>query len=47
VQRRQVVYAVNFSSAAQRTIELRVAGTKNSKSSATRVDFDAFLAIAP
>jgi stage II sporulation protein D len=47
VQRRRVVYAVDFGSAAQHTIELRVAGTKNSKSSGTRVDFDAFLAIAP
>jgi hypothetical protein len=47
VQRRRVVYAVDFGSTAQHTIELRVAGTKNSKSSGVRVDFDAFLAIAP
>ena len=46
-KRRQVVYAVDFGDAGKHTIELRVSGTKSAKSSGKRVDFDAFIAIAP
>ena len=42
---RQVVYSIGFASAGSHTIEVRVLGTKNASSSATRVDVDAFLAI--
>ncbi|HSH22060.1 MAG TPA: HYR domain-containing protein, partial [Candidatus Caenarcaniphilales bacterium] len=44
---RQVVYAISFPTAGTHTVELRVLGTKNAASSGTRVDFDAFLSMAP
>lgn len=47
VQYRRVVYAIDFGTPGTHTIEWRVTGTKNPSSSAKRVDFDAFLALAP
>jgi Zn-dependent metalloprotease len=44
---KQAVYAVDFGVAGSHSIELRVLHTKNAASSAYRVDFDAFLALAP
>jgi bacillolysin len=44
---RQVVFAWDFGSSASHSIELRVLGAKNAASSGTRVDFDAFLVLAP
>ncbi len=46
-QFRQVVWAMDFGSAATHTVEFRVTGTKNAKSGGTRVDFDAFLVMQP
>ena len=47
LQYRRVVYAIDFGAAGSHTIELRVKGTKRAASSGVRVDFDAFLALAP
>jgi hypothetical protein len=44
---RQVVFAWDFGSPGAHTIELRVTHTKSASSSGYRVDFDAFLALAP
>jgi bacillolysin len=47
VQHRQVVYAIDFGAPGAHTIELRATGTRNGSSKGTRVDLDAFLALAP
>ena len=44
---RQVVWQIGYSSAASHTVELRVLGQKNSSSSSTSVDVDAFLVLQP
>ena len=41
----QLVYAKVWSTSATRTIEVRVLGTKNTASSSTRVDVDAFIVL--
>jgi subtilisin family serine protease len=46
-QYRQVVWAMDFGSAATHTVELRVTGTRNPASTGARVDFDAFLVMTP
>lgn len=44
---RQVVWAMDFGSAATHTVEFRVSGSRNQASTGTRVDFDAFLVMTP
>ncbi|MEX2546864.1 MAG: M4 family metallopeptidase [Chloroflexota bacterium] len=46
-QKRWVMYSISFPTAGTHTIELRVKGTKRAASSSTRIDFDAFLTLAP
>jgi hypothetical protein len=44
---RRVVYAIDFGASGSHRIDLRVTHTKSASSSGYRVDFDAFLALAP
>jgi Zn-dependent metalloprotease len=44
---RRVVFAVDFGASSAHAIEFRVTGTRNAASTANRVDFDAFLGLAP
>ncbi len=46
-QKRWVMYSISFPTAGTHTIELRAKGTKRAASSSTRIDFDAFLTMAP
>jgi hypothetical protein len=43
---RRVVYAVDFGMSGFHTIEVRVLGTKNPKSTGKRIDVDAFLTLS-
>jgi hypothetical protein len=44
---RTIVWQRHFTSAASRTIELRVLGTRDTRSSGTSVELDAFLVLQP
>ncbi len=44
---KQVIYTVSFPSAGKHTLALVALGSKHAKAKGTRVDLDAFLALAP